>query len=71
MSDFARQLESELSHSRLAVVEAISYADIEAEIAHIKDNGGRWEGYGPVKRTRYGNECAQTIRALKDAGGEG
>lgn len=35
----------------------------EEIVTHPPGHGGQWEGYGEVKTTRSGNECAAAIRA--------
>jgi len=34
----------------------------EEEVTYPAGHGGQWEGYGPVKTTRSGKECATAIR---------
>ena len=35
----------------------------EVKLEYPAGHGGQWEGYGPVKKTRSGEECAAAIRA--------
>lgn len=50
---------------------AVQYALEEAAVlcAEIKEypagHTGQWEGYGPVRATRSGEECAEALRELK------
>jgi len=60
----ADQLRTAVAAARVKALEDAAVVCAEV-VTYPPGHGGQYEGYGPVKTTRSGNECADAIRALK------
>ena len=68
---------SDIKDGLTVLVRDVAFAEREAcaslcaeVVTYPPGHGGQYEGYGPVKTTRSGNECAEAIRLRSNAGGK-